>query len=772
MKEYLLKTVKSGGFIAFSIGFFLYIAINLPILINDKGILTFGADFYSQTIPFSYHIRDCLLSGEVCWDWSAGLGEQFLGSYAYYNLFSPFSIFYLIVPRNSIIYVLPYVTAIKYGVGSMTAYFYAERFLKNKHFAVIAGVIYMFSSFSAYNVIFHFVDIIALFPLLLIALEELCVNKRRCIFAITVAFMALLNYYFFFGQAVFCVIYYFVRLIDKDFKGNIKQFLSVAIEAVIGFMMTAVFMLPVIFQLADSSKATTMISLSDSLWFKSIFNYLKIIQSAFMIPDGIHFISLFPDSDTMYPYGNLGASLAAYIPLFSAAGVISYIVSKKKSWKSLLILICTVIAFVPVLNQAFSAFNAGYYARWFYMPMLIAVIMSAKALEEQISFKPGIITCGVVLGGMIIYQLLVDTSEMIPRVTPKGSVSLYQNILHFGVTALLLVVLIIVVRSKRDKEFIPKLYIFSIISCYITFGVMIHYVYSSPPGAEIIIDYIAADESFSDTYKNGDRISAGIENTNQMWEIDSVRHFNSLHDKGFKQFLTDSGLGYVSGVFDDITFHTPALADLTSVKYYFIFEGTDKLRDEDIVDYIGRYYVYENPNYIPMGFTYDSTISREEFLKIEDTKLRQKTYLKALIVEDVTVFSDILPNIDDKAGEVITDSEYEQLIADRREGSAYFCEKTSTGLTAKIRLEKENIVFFSTSYNENWTAYVDGSESKVYNVNNGLVGVRVPEGDHEITLTYKIRGIDIGMIITLCAASSLIIYAIFTHKKGKKNNVC
>ena len=159
---------------------------------------------------------------------------------------------------------MPFVTAVKYGTGSCLAYFYASRFLKNKHYAVIAGVIYMFSSFSGYNVIFHFSDVIALFPLLLIAVEELCVNNRRCVFALTVCFMALLNYYFFAGQAVFCVIYFFVRFFDRRFVNTLKKLLSVAFEAVTGFAMSAVFMLPVLFYLSASSKATGMISLSDA----------------------------------------------------------------------------------------------------------------------------------------------------------------------------------------------------------------------------------------------------------------------------------------------------------------------------------------------------------------------------------------------------------------------------------------------------------------------------------------------------------------------------
>ena len=97
MSERLKRFFSHGGTIAFITGFFLYIAVVLPILINDKGIFTIVGDYSSQSIPFAYHIRDCLLSGNVCWDWSSGLGSQFLGDYAYYN---PVSYTHLTLPTN------------------------------------------------------------------------------------------------------------------------------------------------------------------------------------------------------------------------------------------------------------------------------------------------------------------------------------------------------------------------------------------------------------------------------------------------------------------------------------------------------------------------------------------------------------------------------------------------------------------------------------------------------------------------------------------------
>ena len=771
MSDKIKKFLSNGGTISFLIGFFLYIVIILPILINDGGILTFMGDYSSQSIPFTYHIRDCLLSGNVCWDWSSGLGSQFLGDYAYYNLFSPFTLFYLIIPRNAIIYAMPFVTALKYGTGSCLAFFYAKRFVKNKHYAVIAGIIYMFSSFTAYNQIFHFSDIIALFPLLLIAMEELCENKRRCVFALTVCFMALLNYYFFAGQVVFCVIYFFVRFFNKNLIVLFKKLLSVAIEAVIGFAMSFIFLLPVLLYLSASSKAMGIIDFSDMLIFGDGFNYLKLIQSAFMVPDSFFFTSLFPSADKVYPFGNHAASVAAYLPLFSAAGVISFAWTKKKSWQTALLAICVVMAFVPVLNQLFSALNSAYYVRWLYMPLLIAAVMSVSALEKKISFKPGIITCSAVVAAMLIYQLVIDTDSLINFISNRSSFSVYQNILHFAITIVSLILLIVVVKSKRDKDFLPKLYIFTVICVYMCFGVMTHYLYTQIPSVEANISSYALGEELPEECREGNpRITFSAKNSNLVSGASSPNHLNSLHDVGFSQFLDDSGLGFDSGVYANITFENRELCDVLSVKYFAgLGETGDKYDVFETVGKMGKYTIYKNPEYIPMGFTYDNMISRDAFLAVEDNKLKERLYMKALIVSDTSEFSDILTDISASAGDTISDESYKQLASQRRESAAYYCEKDTEGLTAKIKTDKENIVFFSVSYNENWSAYIDGTQTKVYNINNGCVGVRVPCGDHEIKLCYNVRGFKEGAVITAVAVIALAVYAFVCYRKEHGN---
>lgn len=751
---------------AFLMGAVMFILVFLPMLIETGGIITISGDYSMQSIPFVYRIYDAVHSGQLNWDWSTGLGSQFLSSYAYYNLFSPFTLLYFLFPRSFLIYAITIVSALKYGVGSMFAYFYIKRFVKNKHFAVIGGFIYMLSSFSAYNLIFHFADVFALFPLLLIALEELCINKRRGVFALTVLMMALTNYYFFFGQAVFCVIYYFVRC--RELGWSWKRFFSVAAEALIGVCMAMAVLVPVAMALLSSSKATA--TLSDNLLvYDTVYYYLRLLQSAFMLPDTFYFVSLFPAAGDVYPYGTLGGSVAAYLPLFSAAGVISYMFAKKhKAWENILLAVCVLMAAVPVLNQVFSAFNSGYYARWFYMPLLVAAMISVKALDEDISFKPGIIFCGAVVGFLLIYHFLFRSEETIVEYTHTSNAffSSAQNLLHFGITILCLVCLIIVVRQQHTKDFIPKLYIFTAVSVYMVFGIMAYNLVATIPDVSALVDIYSFDEDLPDYVDTSERISSNEDgkNINLIWGADSILHFNSLLDQGHDSFLKSTELFSKKNFSLPITSWISEICDLCSVKYHFFSIS----RTPDNIEYLGdfgEWQVYENENYIPMGFVFDEVISEEQFSALDmEISDKRRLLMKYLVVENPDDFADILPQGDDFAA--ISDEEYAELIEQRRSVCCTNLVKTTNGLTADISLDRENIVFFSASYNDGWRAYVDGEETEVICVDNGLIGVRAGEGQHSIELSYTVKGFKEGCIISCVGAAAFVVYAVL-HKKRR-----
>ena len=219
----------------FGLGLLTSFLFFLPFLIWDKGYFIYYGDFNVQQIPFYKMTHDAIRSGNVLWNWYTDLGANFVGSYAFYLLGSPYFWLTLLFPSKAVPYLMAPLLMLKFGTAAVTSYAYLRRFVKNGNYAVIGSLLYAFSGYSIYNIFFnHFHEVIAFFPLLLIGMEEFVINKRRGAFALAVGLCAVVNYYFFFGEVVFCVIYFIVRAVydrndPKGFHLSLRTFLLLAL---------------------------------------------------------------------------------------------------------------------------------------------------------------------------------------------------------------------------------------------------------------------------------------------------------------------------------------------------------------------------------------------------------------------------------------------------------------------------------------------------------------------------------------------------------------
>ena len=150
----------------------------VPFVIANGGLFTLRDDFDYQQTVFSMFCNDAVKSGELGWSWYTDLGSSFIGSYSFYNLGSPFMWLSFVLPAAAIPYAMGLFIILKYCVAAVLSYIYISRFVNNKNYAVMGAMMYAFCGFQTMNLMFPFHDVTALFPLLLIGVEEL-VEKRR-----------------------------------------------------------------------------------------------------------------------------------------------------------------------------------------------------------------------------------------------------------------------------------------------------------------------------------------------------------------------------------------------------------------------------------------------------------------------------------------------------------------------------------------------------------------------------------------------------------------
>ena len=171
----------------FLVALFTSSVIFLPFIILDGGMFFYVGDYNSQQVPFYIMCHRAIREGNFNWSWCTDLGANFVGSYAYYTLGSPFFWVMLLFPTSFVPYLIAPMLALKIALSALTAYIYIRRYTKTPNAACIGGLLYAFSGWSIYNIFFNqFHEALVIFPLVLYGLDELVLNKRKGIFGLAV----------------------------------------------------------------------------------------------------------------------------------------------------------------------------------------------------------------------------------------------------------------------------------------------------------------------------------------------------------------------------------------------------------------------------------------------------------------------------------------------------------------------------------------------------------------------------------------------------------
>src|SRR5690554_3381134 len=102
----------------FIISFFILFIIFLPTLIVNNGYLIYYGDFNSQQIPFYHLAHNAVRSGNIFWHWGTDLGSNFIGSYSFYLIGSPFFWITLIFKNSIVPYLMPTLLCLKHSVAA------------------------------------------------------------------------------------------------------------------------------------------------------------------------------------------------------------------------------------------------------------------------------------------------------------------------------------------------------------------------------------------------------------------------------------------------------------------------------------------------------------------------------------------------------------------------------------------------------------------------------------------------------------------------------
>ena len=332
-------------------------------------------DYLEQQIPFILETRRVLLSGEPFWSWNTFLGANFVGSYSFYTLGSPFVWPLVLLPEAAVPFGISVMAVLKHAVCGLTAFLYLRRMVRVERAALVGALLYAFSSFTVVNTQFyHFTEVVAFFPLILLGMEDAFSPRRHHgALAAACALSALCNYYFMAGTAIFAAMYFAFRWFSPDWRveRRLRRAISVVLECALGCLMASVLLVPSAWSLLSVTRAS---GAQAGMWYglADILERLRVL----LMPIESSALHAF--------YGEAAnwSSVAAYLPLTGISLAALYCLRRGGGWLKALLAVLLAVSLAPWLNAAFTLGSNALYTRWWYALVLMLALASAYVLAR------------------------------------------------------------------------------------------------------------------------------------------------------------------------------------------------------------------------------------------------------------------------------------------------------------------------------------------------------------------------------------------------------
>ena len=731
------KIYNNKALFAFLCSFILGCIIIIPYMIIGKGIFTLWADYNIEQIPYAQMMNYSIKEGSIFWTWYNELGSNFIGTFSYYNLFSPFSMIGYLFPFRWYPYLGGILTILKFAVSGLTSYLFLKRYVKNKNYAVFGSILYSFSGYQLNNMIFHFYDSVALFPLLLHALDNYMYDNKKNIIPLVVCILSFTDWFMFIGQGVFTFIYFIVKVIMKDYKLDFKKFIYLVYEVLLGILITTVVLLPTALFTMSNPRVNGSWNFLNMFIHEYPTRYIEMFRSLFF-PSEIMCIRAFL-TPTNYD------SVETYLPFVGSVLAISYLFKRPKKWYNVLIFVLGIFMIIPILNSSFVIFMNTYYARWFYMLILIMCISSIKCLEDKVKINSGLIVSVASFFIMAIIYILLPIIRHKSFVFDKSYVVIATIFMLVNLLSLFFIYKINSVNKRNNLIFICT-------CIYVSFwGIFTIYKYR---------DEGFKHSEFYDTYINSYKYikldDVSRTNSSESCQFNfgyvlknpNIKTFNSnLNGTDFEFY---SSIGQSREVSTDISVDSK-LNDLLSVKY--IISCGEELDPDNykLLSENGIYKVYQNNNFREMGFIFNEYITNEEFKKEKD---KINVILNKMVLDDKQI------------------KKYGNLFGKDIKVISNIFKYKKNGFESKINVSDDTLVLYTVPFDEGWTALVNGKKIKIEKVDNGFMAVKVNKGNNDIKFNYHTPGLKKGFIVSIIAVLMYfftIIYNKVLYKKNKRS---
>ena len=228
MSKDLRKYCFLSGILALVVMLFVYLCHGNTLLFGDRTVLRM--DLYHQYGPLYAELYDRITEGySLVYSWTSGAGGSFLGNLFNYCC-SPFALILLLVGHKNMPEAIAIMILLKAVTSSVAFTYYVNKTNRcvNK-LSVPFGLLYAFCSyFVAYSWNIMWLDAMAIFPLVMLGIENIIQKKKPALYIFAMTYTMITNYYMAYMVCILSVIYFIYYFFGRY---ELASKLSVRIKA-------------------------------------------------------------------------------------------------------------------------------------------------------------------------------------------------------------------------------------------------------------------------------------------------------------------------------------------------------------------------------------------------------------------------------------------------------------------------------------------------------------------------------------------------------------
>lgn len=547
------------------------------------------------------------------WDYSIGYGSDIVTTLHYYGIGEPLMALSCLVPARYSEGGYCFFILLRIYMAGLSFLFFCHFHKKTGMSVIFGSLIYCMSGYTLFAGIRHPMFLIPLifFPLLCLGADKIFRDKNPVFFIAATALAALSNFYFFYMECLFLAGYIFWHCF-VTYKGKkLKIILIFAGSAGVAVSIAAVLLLPNVMVLLTSERlqAGHYVPLLYDL------SYYTKIFSTFMGGSGRY-------------YANLGYGVVSFL------AVALLFVKKERKELKLAFVLLTVFLCIPWVGHFFNGLS--YVTnRWIWIYNFLIAFIAADVLPDLYMItKQEKIRLAVFCGGGAVPCMLFQGTRR------------EQTFVLFSVVFLFLaVVLMQEMANITEKQIRLSL----VLAFFVSFGINGMYAFGHAE-SDLLGEYLDAGKGMEElSFAEASQIDNGEfqyrfdqygveEPYNAPWPLHQrgVSFHFSLTNPNISQFYRELGINTPYDYSYNNLDGRSALEALASVNQFIVPNGENKyvpynyrshqrLQTEEVS-------VYSASRTLPLGYTYDSWIGRDEYEKLNSVE-KQEAMLKGVVLD-------------------------------------------------------------------------------------------------------------------------------------------